>query len=190
MGKNKKKNVTTGAPAFGGYIHRAPIGTVLPTSATEELNEDFKCLGYISEDGITHTDSVSSTDVKDWSGATVATTESGRDDKVKLKLIEALNEEVLKTVYGSGNVEGTLEAGLSIKANNAERESGVYVIDMILRDNVKKRVVLPDAKISEIGDVKYNKKDVVAYDVTLTCSEDEDGNTHYEYLKKVTGGEG
>lgn len=187
--KNKKKNVTTGAPAYGGYIHRAPAGTVIPTNATAELSEDFKCLGYVSEDGLTYTGAVSSNDVKDWSGATVATTEASRDDKWKVKLIEALNEDVMKVVHGSGNVTGTVEAGLTIKANNAELESGVYVIDMLLRDNVKKRVVLPDAKVSDIGDVTYNKKDVVAYDITLTCAEDDEGNTHYEYMKKLTGGE-
>ena len=44
-------NVTVGKPKVGGAVHWAPLGTALPTSATEALNAAFVDLGYVSEDG-------------------------------------------------------------------------------------------------------------------------------------------
>lgn len=40
--------VSVGKPKVGGAIHWAPLGTTLPTSATESLNVAFKELGYVS----------------------------------------------------------------------------------------------------------------------------------------------
>ena len=45
-----------------------------------------------------------------------------------------------------------------------------------------KRVVLPDAKVGEVGDIVYKDDEAVGYELTLTALPDEDGNTHYEYL--------
>ena len=46
-----------------------------------------------------------------------------------------------------------------------------------------KRVVLPDAKVGEVGDIVYKDDEAVGYELTLTALPDEDGNTHYEYKK-------
>ena len=54
---------------------------------------------------------------------------------------------------------------------------------MILKDNATKRIVIPRAKVTEIGEVVYSDSDAVGYEVTLTCVADASGNTHYEYIK-------
>lgn len=185
-------NVTTGKPKIGGAIYRAPIGSALPTDAKATLNEAFKGMGYLSEDGLTNSNSPDTDTVKAWGGDTVLVVQNGKDDTFQGTFIEALNTEVLKMVYGDKNVTGDISTGITVKANADEAESYAYVIDMIMRDDTLKRIVIPSAKVSEVGDITYSDGDAVGYETTLSAAPDESGNTHYEYIvkqaKAVTGG--
>lgn len=176
------KNVTTGKPKVGGAIHRAPVGTALPTDAKSELDAAFKQMGYVSEDGLVNSNSPDTDTIKAWGGDTVMVVQNGKDDTFKATFIEALNLEVLKMVYGENNVSGDLTTGITVKANADEAESYSYVVDMILRNKVLKRIVLPSAKVSEVGDITYSDGDVVGYETTLNAAPDSAGQTHYEYM--------
>lgn len=175
--------VSAGKPKIGGAVYRAALGTTLPTDATTALNEAFKDLGYCSEDGVTNSNSIESDDVKAWGGDTVLSLQTDKTDRFKFTLIEAMNEDVLKAVYGDANVTGALSTGLTIQVNAAEQEEKSWVVDMILKGGGKKRVVIPCGKVTEIGEITYSDSDAIGYEITITTVPDDAGNTHYEYIK-------
>ena len=180
--------VSAGKPAEGGAIYRAPLGTTAPTDATTALGSAFVSLGYCSDDGLTNTNTAESEDVNAWGGDPVLNIQTSKPDTFTAKLIEVLNPNVLKAVYGDDNVTGSLESGITVKANSDEPEEAVWVCDMVMRGGVLKRIVLPDAKISEVGDIVYKDDEAAGYEITLKAMPDTAGQTHYEYIKAAPSG--
>lgn len=175
------KNVTTGKPKIGGAIFCAPAGTTLPKDATTALNQAFKCFGYASEDGLTNANSPSSENIKAWGGDVVYSYQTEKPDTFKFTLIEAMNVDVLKFVYGDENVEGNLKTGISIAASSKEHATCCMVADLLLNGGAK-RIVVPYAKVSAVDEISYKDNMAVGYGITVAALPDEKGNTHYEYI--------
>lgn len=183
---NKASNVTAGTPKVGGSIFYATLGTTLPTDASTSLDKAFVGLGYVSEDGITQAEELETNTVKAWGGDIVMASQTGKTFTYEFTLIEALNEEVQKLVHGADNVSGTMATGLTVKGNTTELDSESFVIEQIMNGDVLKRTVVPNGKITSLGEVTYKDGEAVGYDVTITAFPDKDGNSYYDYYLSAT----
>ena len=130
-----------------------------------------------------NTNSPDTDTIKAWGGDTVLVIQNEKTDEFQLTLLEVLDPNVLKIIYGANNVSGTLDTGVTVEATTDEPDEGAWVIDMTLRGGVAKRIVIPDGKVSEIGDITYKDDEAVGYEITIQAMADENGTTHYEYLK-------
>ena len=180
-------NVTTGKRRVDGGIYFAPAGTTLPTDATTALATAFKNLGYVSEDGVTNSQSRETTEIKEWGGGVVDNPQTGFTDTFQFTLIESLNTDTLKAIYGSSNVTEASGA-ITIAVGTDEAPSGVWVIDMIQKGNKLKRIVIPNGKVTELGDIVYKADEAVGYDVTVSAALDANGKPHYEYISAAVSG--
>lgn len=174
--------VSYGKPKVGGAISVATLGSPLPKDAKSELGAVYKNLGYVSEDGLTNANSPDADRIKAWGGDTVLVVSTEKPDTFEFTLIETVNVDVLKVVYGEDNVVGDLATGITVTANADQALAHVYVIDMTLKNKTLKRIVIPNGVVSETGDVEYKDDEAVGYNITVDALPDDRGNTHYEYI--------
>jgi len=184
--------VSTGKPAGVGAIWRAPLGTALPATVDADLDNAFNCLGYCSEDGFTQSTSISTENIKAWGGDVVDTPMTEKIETDQFKAIESLNVDVLKAAYGDDNVTGTAATGITVRHNANDQKACVIVVDMFLRNGGKQRIVIPNAKLTSLGDVVYKDNEAIGYDMTFTALSGGfaagDNDTSKDYKKAASTG--
>jgi hypothetical protein len=179
-------NVVAAKPKVTGGVLRGALGTALPTDTATAPNVLFKALGYVGEDGLTYAPARTTDKKKAWGGDIVKVVQTEYSETWTFTLIESMNADVLKTVHGDSNVTttaatattGTLQA---VKSNGDVLPNSEWIFEMI-DGATKRRVVLPNAQVTEVGEVTFQDGELVAYPVTLEAFEDASGNNSYTYL--------
>jgi hypothetical protein len=177
---NSAKNVSTGKGVAGGYFFSAPRTEAVLASLTgladfaTPLNEAFVNLGHISSDGIVIGESVTTNTDNDMNGDPINTSRSEREETVHVTLVER-RAEALKEQYGQSNV--TVVSGTSSAPdvattihNNDERDHRVYVAELVKKDGMRWRVIIPDGQITEIGDLTINSATLLGREATINCN--------------------
>lgn len=180
---NNVANVSGTKGVKGGYIHVAPAGTALPKGIKDTLDEAFKVLGYISEDGYVESLETDSEDMKDMNGDLLHSEVTSRVESATLTLAE-IKAMTLKVMYGKGNV--TDENGvITVKHNGNSSDEWSVVLDLVLKNNRRWRKVVPLAKLDELGDLTLAVAELAARELGIKYLTDEDGNTCYDYIEST-----
>lgn len=173
---NNSANVLNGKPLASGGVLVAPLGSTAPTDASTALNAAFKALGYVGEDGLTEAAERSTDRVKAWGGDVVKVLQTDYAVTYTFSLIETLNSDVLKTVYGADNVtttpatstKGTLQA-VKLNSDTLPRQSFAFE----LKDgDARIRIYVPQGQITEVGEITYSDEDLISYEVTIEAFRD------------------
>lgn len=177
--KQSSANVTFSKPGTSanksGYIWVAPLGTVIPTDATTELDAAFVGLGYLSEDGLTEPASFTvGDDIVAAGGDTVAQADPTFSKTWTGTCIEALNEDLLKVAYGSANVTVTAASSVKDGTITVEEKAGdlehhIIVIDEMLKGGRKRRNVMADATFLITGDISHVHTALVNFEFTINA---------------------
>lgn len=176
-----------GAPVTAtGGVAAGPLDSTLPTDATAALPSGITALGLISDEGVSLTRDRSTDDIRAWGGQIARTVQTEFSETATLTFLESDKAEVLKEVYGEGNVSVT-GGNIAITHNEQVLPSRVFVFDMKDGDK-RRRLVLPNAQITATEDITFVHSDVIKYGVTITAYPDESGNCAYEYIDGTPAG--
>lgn len=158
-------NVIAGKPLATGGVLVGGDTVVAPADATTELGAGWTALGYVGEDGLTEGTERSTDKVRAWGGDTVKVLQTDFAVTYSFTLLETLNGEVLKTVYGEGNVTTTGDSH-AIKINSDELPEKAFAFE-IKDGDARVRIFVPKGKVTEVGEVTYSDSDVVGYSLTV-----------------------
>lgn len=165
--------------AVTGAAYVAPPKATLPTDATSPWHTAFTDIGWISDDGITESNSADSTEIKGWQGgATVRKVISSSEMTFKLTAIET-SKTVLELYHkGSKVVTTSGKSVLAVKAPGPDRRTfGFDVID----GSSHIRIVIPDGEVTETGDITYKGDEALSYELTITAYPGADGTVAIKY---------
>lgn len=180
---NNARNVSFGKPKLGGVAYCAPIGTPLPKGPDDQLDPAFVNVGFLSEDGITLTTDSDNATIVEMGGLTVLTVVSSSSETYQFVMLEQC-VEAARARFGSQNVTVDDMGNIRILHNGLPTEALEWVFEILLTGDRKDRHVVPNATISEVGDITYNSTDAKGWDITLAANSDSriDSATSVEYI--------
>ena len=180
---NNQANVSAGKGVKGGYIFSAPVGTALPTDIKSKLDPDFKCLGFISEDGYVEDIDEDSDDIVDMNGDVMDSTNGSRVESAQFTLAE-IKADTLKRQYGEKNVTDENRV-ICVKHNSDSHDTFSYVLELVLKNGRRWRKVVPAGKSSELDSLNIASSELCQRALTMKYLTDDAGNTCYDYYEST-----
>lgn len=179
MANPTASKVVSGKPVTTGGVLAAPLGTALPADTAVTLNAAFIGLGYVTEGGVARAEERESNETKAWGGLVVKKTQTGFSATFQLELLEYLNPDGAKAIYGDSAVTVTaatvsLGTRIKVEVKGQEAPHKAWVFDMV--DGVARtRITVGDGQVTETGTTTYATEDAVVRPITITCYPDANG---------------
>lgn len=174
------------SPRTAGGVMRGNVGAVVPTTAVMAISDvSIKDLGIIGDQGLTRTEDRQNSDQYDWGGNLIAVLQERYGLTLTFTFLQVMNADVNKAVFGTSKVTvtpatTTVGTEMRVLMNAQLTDMGCWIFDGVYQ-KINMRLVVPLARITALGDVKWVHNALCAYDVTLKPFPDAAGNHAYQY---------
>lgn len=168
--------------AATGAVYMSTVGATAPTDATAAWSTAWKELGYVNEDGVTENPTMDSEEIKAWqSGAVIRKVITGSGLDFAWVGIET-NLQTWELFYPGSTVTQEVgppaETKMLLKLPVAVPKA--FGFDMV-DGNIRTRIVVARAQISERGEVQYVNGAPVGYPFTVSAEPDASGVLAIKY---------
>lgn len=185
-------NVYAAEPMSTGGIIVFPLGTAPPAEpddpegATAPLDASGVDLGHVGDDGVTETADRTIDRKRNWGGVVVKVLQTEYNHSYKLILLESLNADVLKAVYGADNVDVDNDgADIVIRKNNKKMKRVTWCIDSVDTElDAYYRDWIPEGQIVTVGDVTKVHSDTISYEIEIEAFPDKANNNAISWIHK------
>jgi len=180
------RNILAGVSALGDGFELAWFadtpGAVLPTDASTALDTSFKSAGFVTADGLTESTSINTTDLDAYGTfQPVRTLVTG---EVRTFAVNAMETNPVTLAIKSRQKLSavTATAGGSVDITEGPARDALYaaVFHAVDGANVVRKVV-PNIRLTSLGDEQIAKAAGLAYAFTFTAYPDTNGVTVYSY---------
>lgn len=164
-------NSFVGTPAMdGGVYFRAALGTELPKTATEALDNAFEDHGAVGEDGFSVTPTRNNTDIRMMGGDVFRTIQSEYGVEIVLTLLEDDTEAVVKTTFGDSKTttKNTKDGGVerTVYYSSDPLPISTHVLKAV--DGDKTNLYLVErGQVVSVGERRVAHSDVTRTEVTI-----------------------
>lgn len=175
-----------------GVVSYGPAGTALPTAVNSSLDAAMVDLGWLSEAGITRTlpGAADREVIRGWqnNGVVIVIRTPSEDNPTFSFVLLETKTEVVEFALGVTITKSTTDGKWTFDGE-AERADGVLVIDIVDGAELR-RIVVPKAVVTELGDQVYAYGEPIGWEVTVECERDTTTGGHFiEYASALkTGG--
>jgi len=182
---NRAQNIYSAEPVATGVCFVSPIGTAAPTDAVTALttiSPDWVDLGYTGADGFTEKNDHKTDMKRSLGGKIVKVLFTEFSATLEFTLMESLNADVLKAIFGASNVQviaANESHGNQVKVlkNSIRLPASAWCIDTWDDElNAKYRNYAPNGQVLSVADIKVVHTDIIEYKITVECLESVIGN--------------
>ena len=187
MANSSKANIALSKTKVTGVVFVGDKTSKLPTDGTTALDTTFTNVGYISDDGIENDTGIKTTDVIEMGGRTVLTVISSYSETYGFTMDET-NATALALRYGTSNVKTGTDGEITIDHAMPTGDSLPIVIEIPMTNGKIKRILIPEASLSDVEKIKYSSGDAIGYGVTFSAnaSDQINGATSREWITTPT----
>jgi len=147
-------------------VSQAPLGTTPPV-ALAALTAPYKDVGFLGEDGISLSNSVSVSKFKALQGGQLVKTKvTDTERSFKFVALEE-NAVVLGLMYpGATGVTSTGVSTITVPGGTTS-DPRAWVVDLYEGTTVQTRYIIPNGTVGDRGDVVYKNDELTAYEFTV-----------------------